>query len=382
MTVRSRLIGTALIFLAGAALTALLKFASPPPRQQPAPAREALAPPIAAPLSSATNPTGHSRTTAQIRQTLDELRRNPDLRDTRLAIDRLRHAMLNETDEIAAARAITDFIHRGEDAATSLPLIVGPEGCLSSAPTLRIVLLDLLPALDPTTALALARELIRHPSSPDEYALALRNLAWNDLDGDLHDELTDAFNRMLGQAAWLEQPSAGLLEAFDIALQIPSPVIFSRLSELIASRQDPRHAPLVRAASITLDRMILRDPSLLTHARRHIPQWLETAPSHRASLMSRLDLTQTDHQALLVEYLAAPTIGSSERLLFCELFPNGNYLHGHRLVSSAESVPTIAERLQLDTRALIILRQLALQAPETAAPAIQSIITRLQSHVR
>jgi hypothetical protein len=232
------------------------------------------------------------------------------------------------------------------------------------------------------TTLALSRELIQQASSPDEYALALRNLAWNDLDGDLHGELSAAFFLMLDRQAWLDRPSAGFLEAFDIALQVPSPAVFSRLSELVASRRNPADAPLARAATITLDRLILRDPSLLTHARRRIPRWLDEAPRHRASLMSRLDLTREDHQALFVEYLADPRLEAAERGLFSELFPNGNHLHGHRLVSAAEPVPGIGQRRQLDQRILAILRQIEPGAPPPATPTIQAIIRRLEAHTR
>jgi hypothetical protein len=295
-------------------------------------------------------------------------------------IARLREAIRSEADEEAAAAAIAEFLRNGEDVPTGRPFLVGPDGVMAEVPSLRTALLDLLPTLDPAAALEIARTIIRQRQSPDEYALALRNVAWNDQNGDLAGELTQAFDRMLDHSPWLEHPSAGFLESFDVALQVPSPALFKRISGIAENRPLDQDDPLLHAACMTLDRMILRQPELLSTAWHQNPAWLENAPDQRASLMSRLDLEREDHRAMFLDYLASPRLSAAERELFIALFPNGNYLHGHRLVSSQEATPGIAQRQEMDRQTLARLEALAPTAPETARTALEAIRSRLAAY--
>ncbi|MCU0749383.1 MAG: hypothetical protein MUF13_07550, partial [Akkermansiaceae bacterium] len=115
----------------------------------------------------------------------DEFARSPDAETSREILEALRQTIREAPDEQEAAAALASYLKSGVDVFTKLPFEVGEEGMLATAPTLRTALLDLLVTLDPTLALELARTIMNQTSSPDEYAIALRNLAWNDLDGDL-----------------------------------------------------------------------------------------------------------------------------------------------------------------------------------------------------
>jgi hypothetical protein len=294
-------------------------------------------------------------------------------------LDALR-AGLFQGDQEASARAVGAFLHTNRDAPTGMGFAVGPDGVLSAVPTLRAALLNWHPTLDPLVSLEVAREILKTTDSADEYAVALRNLAWNDLGGDLQPELSAAFQNLLGRRDWREKPTAGYLESFDIAVQLGDAATFLRLADFVVP--DVNDLDLVRAASMSMDRMILRDPAHLTIAWNSNPQWMGQAPMQRASLLSRLDITREDHSALLLDYLSSNRMAPEEREYFEALYPNGNHLYGHRLVTTHEKSPTIDERAAMDREILQKIDQLSEQAPASAAESLRKIRERLSPFVK
>lgn len=286
---------------------------------------------------------------------------------------------LFQGDQEASARAVSDFLRSKRDASTGMGFSVGPDGVLSAAPTLRAALLNWHPTLDPLIALEMAREILKTTDSADEYAVALRNLAWNDLDGDLKPELSAAFQNLLGRRDWREAPTAGYLESFDIAVALGDASTFQRLADF--STPDVNHSSLVHAASMSMDRMILREPAHLADAWNSNPQWMDQAPLQRASLLSRLDITREDHRTVLLDYLSSSRMTPEEREYFEALYPNGNHLHGHRLVTTSEKSPTIDERAAMDRKILLEIDQLREQAPASAAESLRKIHERLSTFV-
>ncbi|MEY3895395.1 MAG: hypothetical protein RLZZ214_914, partial [Verrucomicrobiota bacterium] len=61
---------------------------------------------------------------------------------------------------------------------------------------------------------------------------------------------------------------------------------------------------------------------------------------------------------------------------FAKIYPNQNYLHGHRLVTGDEATPSIPEIAAADARVLGELE--ALDAPGEAGTAIRAIRERLK----
>jgi len=306
---------------------------------------------------------------ALIRSTLEKFRANNDPDQAREILRLLREG-IRQGPEDATAAAILDFLKTGDDALTKLPFVVGPDGMMDTVPSLRTALLDLLPSLDPISALRLARELMDKRTSPDEYALSLRNLAWNDLNGDLRTELTGRFMDLLA-TPWLDQPSAGFLESFDIAVEVGGEEVFDKLISLTKGADKA----LNQAAFISIDRMILRDPSLLAAAAD--PAWMDFAPKQRASLLSRLDITQPDQRVIFSRYVAS-THAEGELDYFAKIFPNGNYLYGHRLVTTDDATPTIDEVMAKDAAVLGELGALEATLPEEGKAAIRKIRQRLE----
>jgi hypothetical protein len=314
--------------------------------------------------------TADPKISALILASLEQFSTNTDPEIARNILRSLREGIRSASEEEAAA-AILAFLKTGQDSPTGLPFAVGPDGMMDTVPSLRLALLDLLPSLDPMAALAVARELMDKRTSPDEYALSLRNLAWNDLDGDMHQELTGRFLDLL-KTPWMDQPTAGVLESFDIAVELGGKPIFDEVVS-ITSRKNP---VLNKAAFISLDRMVLRDPSLLTAAFSD-PNWMKEAPQQRASLLSRLDINQPAQRDLFVQYLSSTAHGEGELEYFAKIFPNANYLHGHRLVTSDDATPSIDEISAADAQVLAALDTLGPGMTGNAATTVEKIRQRL-----
>lgn len=314
------------------------------------------------------------RITNLLRDSAEAFRADTDPAQASARLSALRDE-IRQAPEEAAAAAIVAFLKSLEDAETGLPFAVGPDGMMDVVPSLRLALLDLLPSLDPLAALEMAREIMDQRTSPDEYALALRNMAWNDLEGDLRDELSGRFMDLL-KMAWLEKPSAGFLEAFDIAVEVGGGPMFDRMVEVADEATATGNTAASRAAFMSMDRMIVRDPTVL-NAFSKAPGWMEFAPQQRASLLSRLDITQPDQREIFTRYLASDH-AAGELEHFAKVFPNQNYLYGHRLVTADEATPTIAEVAATDARVLDELDAVEASVPEDAKVAIRTIRERLK----
>ncbi len=313
---------------------------------------------------------------ALIRSSLQDFRGDPDAAQAAVLLQSLRDGIRNAPEEEAAA-VIVAFLKNGDDAPTGLPFAVGPDGAMEAVPTVRSALLDLLPSLDPMAALEVAREIMDQRTSADEYALALRNMAWNDLEGDLKNELSARFMDLL-KSPWLDQPSAGFLEAFDIAVEIGGGPMFDRLVALASEATTKSNSAASRAAFMSLDRMIVRDRGLLTAAFSADAGWMDFAPPQRASLMSRLDITEPTQRRVFARYLAATSHAAGELEYFAKVFPNENFLYGHRLVTADEATPTIDEVKAADTRVMAELDGLETTVPDAAKGAIRTIRERLK----
>ena len=274
-----------------------------------------------------------------------------------------------------AAAALVDFLRRGGDAPTGLPFSVGADGVMDGVPTLRLALLDLLPSLDPTAALELARELMAGKASQDEYALCLRNVAWNDLDGDMRQELSTRFLEML-QMPWIKDPSAGFLEAFDVAVEVGGKPMFDRLVTVARDAEQRSDDDLARAAYMSLDRMVTRDPGLVRGSLEKDAAWMDFAPMQRASLVSRLDITDAAQLGLFTKYLTSPR-AAGELEYFAGLYPNRNYLHGNRLVTADEATPGLPEVVADDAKVAGILKTMDLSGNPAAKGAVEKILGRI-----
>jgi hypothetical protein len=307
--------------------------------------------------SSIVSPSTAADVARLIEQILARFLASPGPEESTAILQELRER-IRAADNQAATEAIVDFLKSGKDAPTRLPFVVGPEGGMETTPTLRTALLDLLPSLDPTVALETARGVMDGKNSPDEYALALRNLAWNDAEGDLKKELSDRLEQMIDVKDWVINPSSGFLEALDAGVEISTKQSFDSIVRLDSESLAASNEALVRASFIALDRMVLRNPSLLVDTYSQDPEMSGLSPDQRASLLSRLDIADPAQRNVFVNYLSASNHGVGELDYFTSLFPNGNYVHGNWLITSGESTHSINSRLQADRGVLVEIDRL------------------------
>ena len=206
------------------------------PRVAVGSARPAPSAPAATPTKPAVDPA-----VAQLGQTISQalaVLRDPNNPNKKAALTALREALTHADPKVALA-AIRQFLAGGENAATSLGFKVGEGGVLDEAPSLRTFLMDQLGTISRAAgtndAAEEARVTLQAANSPDESALAMRNLAWADPQGS-KSLLAASERAMLDNAAWRQSPTGGYLEAFDVAAYVGDA---SLLDELAAMAKTP-----------------------------------------------------------------------------------------------------------------------------------------------
>src|SRR5205085_2192857 len=112
---------------------------------------------------------------------------------------------------------------------------LAPGNILAGAPTLRVFLMDLLGQLSKSTgdnaADAMARNVLETKTSPEEWALSLRNVAWHEPAAKKY--LADKVREMLAEPAWIAAPSVGLLESFDVIVFSGDPTFIPQLADMV-----------------------------------------------------------------------------------------------------------------------------------------------------
>ena len=271
--------------------------------------------------------------------------------EMRSRLDEMRKAV-HELPPTTAAATLVAFLESGEDASTGLAFHVGPEGVLAESPTLRTAALDFLGQTDPRMSAETARAILESTSSQDEFALALRNLAWANPNRANDAEIHRYFASMLDREEWLEMPSNGFLEAFDVAVDLSAFTEVASVLRLEDSGGNRVPGPVDRAAFVAADRIMLRNPDAVLAEFQKDPNFLNWAPFHRASLLSRLDVRQPNQKQQLQQYLLETNHAPGELAYFADIFLYGNFFVGPRLVTGAENVGGIAFMAELDRATL------------------------------
>jgi hypothetical protein len=216
-------------------------------------------------------------------------------------------------DAAQSIAAILAFLQTGDDASTGLEFGIGTGGALTGAPTMRVFLMDLLGQLSRTThgaeAADYARTVLEKKTTPDEWALSLRNIAWQEPAAAPY--LAGKMREMLAEPSWMAAPSAGLLEAFDIIVFTGDPNFIPQLADL--ARGAGGLTALQRAALVALDRLAEQSPqSVMGYLNEH-PGELADRPMLRADYFAKADLAQPPQQAALETYLSRPDVGLEEK---------------------------------------------------------------------
>lgn len=278
---------------------------STPPRPG-APSPAASAPP--APVKPLVDPA-----VARLVQTISEalaVLRDPNNPNKKAALASLREALAHSEPKVAIA-AIRQFLAGGENADTGLRFKVGEGGVLDEAPTMRTFLMDQLGTISrdagTNDAAEEARATLQASNSPDESAVAMRNLAWADPEGS-KTQLAASERAMLDNAAWRQSPTGGYLEAFDVAAYSGDASLFD---ELAGMAKTP--GALQRAALVAMERLSALSPGQVVSYLNAHPDLLADRPLLRADYMGNVDLSDPAQLAQIETYLQRTDVTDAEK---------------------------------------------------------------------
>ena len=251
----------------------------------------------------------------------------------------------------AAIAAILEFLRTGQDAVTGKGFLIADGGVLTESTTLRVYLMDKLGQLSrevgSDAALGVAREVLQSFGSADEWAVSMRNVAW--FDSASREFLQDRVLAMLNHREWREQPSTGMLEAFDVIVHTSAMVTVPELSRLVSVQ----NSPLARASSVALDRLSSQSGLELTTLLNQQTELLAKTPRLRADLFAHADLAVPEQRQQLEIYLLRPEVDALERKkFFSALIQTGQFV-SHNLITpdvSSETPDQAAARLDILTQ--------------------------------
>ena len=242
----------------------------------------------------------------------------------------LRRRLL-EVDPAQAIAAILSFLATGQDARTGETFLIGRDGELTGAPTFRVMLLDVLGRIcrehgSPDAAL-MARSLLERRTSADEWALALRNIAWTEPSERAY--LAGKMRDMIHYEPWRQQPGAGFLEAFDIIVFSRDVAFVPDLGEMVSGEDES----LRRAAAAAMDRLSEMAPlDVMAYLNAH-PGEFADRPFLRADYYSKADLSNAQQRQAVETYLSRQDVKLDEKSKLLSMFANPGSFVGDTLVN-------------------------------------------------
>lgn len=312
-----------------------------------------------------------------ITDALEEVNRETNPSGREAAIRRLSEALL-QMPKASAVREILAFLESGRDAKTGAAFKIGAKGVLQTAPSVRVMLMDILGRLDPQMAAKHAAQLLQTPTTADEWAVGLRNYAWGTESGAAREFLNSKAIELIQHADWKAQPTAGYFEAFDVLVFANATDATPVLAQLTLDRT---RADLGYAAFLTLDRLTMREPAAMLAALSEVSDVSSQRPEMLAGFFARADVRDAAQRDSLEAYLSSNARSEKEWTAFASVFPNANALVSENLLTSA-SEATPGSLADHDRDALIWTEALLKDARFTGHVAdLQRIQTRLSQFV-
>ena len=219
--------------------------------------------------------------------------------------------ILLAADPHEAMAAILGFLATGRDARTGESFAMQKGGGLAGAPTFRVMLLDLLGRIardaGSDDALAFSRALLTRKTSADEWAIALRNVAWAAPEDRAF--LAEKMHEMFAYQPWRQQPGAGFLEAFDLIVFTRDVTFAADLAAMTTGEDDATR----RAAAAAMDRLAEMAPlDVMNYLNGHPAEFAER-PFLRADYFSKADLSQPPQRQAVEAYLARGDVAVAEK---------------------------------------------------------------------
>ncbi len=282
-----------------------------------------------------------------INETYENIIANPNPETRNNLIISLRKKLISDPSN-ENTQAILQFLELGLDVETGSGFHVDKRGFLSASPTFRVTLIDVLGIINPPMAADYADQVFATKKSADEWAISLRNVAWNNPESRGVPLLKENLFAALTHEPWLENPSAGFLHSFDVAVYTQSS---SLISEFTAMLDRENSDILSHAAIMAMDKMILDNPAPALNFFLENPGLLADRPHTRAGFFSRADVSDSSQGKLVESYLAQPNLSSEEAETFAKLFPNFNLIMSNNLLTENNTY-TLSEMAQIDRASL------------------------------
>jgi len=258
---------------------------------------------------------------------------------------------LRELSAAEAVQMLVRALNDGRDFETGLSFKIGPGGNLETAPTFRVWMLDRLGRQDPAAAAVYSQRIYQAGTSPDEWALALRNDYRNGATSGGLDVVRTRMLEMLERPDWATSPSIGFLEALDIGVATVAWETMPRLEEWL---RDPQFK-LRAAASLAIDRMAMEAPIDFIPAMMS-QNWLDKQPLLRPTVVARANLAREEERLVVEAYLIRPDLSLTEGERYFAIVPNVTASFSYNLVSTPR-VPTVRQVAQLDQASLDVVRE-------------------------
>ena len=333
-------------------------------------------PPATRDITAAPGPSSLPAVETRLVARVSEQLAQPTSRPESLRILRELKAQLISRPRAEALAIIRDFLATGSDRPTGLSFDIGEGGVLTEWPTLRIFLLEILPSIDAIAAAEISRTILAAPTQPDEWAVALRNVALSDPSPGQHEWLRGRTEILINHPPWQAAPSIGYLNAFDVLVHINATRSIPLLSHLI-QRKDRKD--LAHAGFLTLNALVLRNPLEALTLISADADLQQSRPEMTAQQFARADLRDPSQQALIKRWLLDPRRNGTELRAFSGVYPNNNHFVSHNLLTNVNLVSgrNIAEH---DPAAIKILRGWK-QSPEfePVKSYLNTMLSRLEA---
>ena len=294
---------------------------------------------------------GAAPSTNAVISTFGRLQNSPRAVDSKRELAEL-HKILHAMPSDVATEWIRSFLASGKDAITGLSFEPGNDGNLTEWPTFRTFLLDSLSSIDPAAAANISRDLLKSPTTADEWALALRNTGRFDTSPESLAFLRSKTEELITHPEWQQAPTAGYLNAFDVLVFTEAVESTPLLSELI-QRKDRKD--LAHAGFLTLDRLVQRKPVEVLQRLATDSSLRDSRPEMVAQEIARADLRAPAERAIVKSWLLDPSRTQAELQAFTSVYPNSNRFVSNNLLSK-DSQPTGSEIAAHDRAALLTIR--------------------------
>ena len=281
-----------------------------------------------------TTPAGAVKVDDTIFQAFESFAGKPAAADSSRTLSALRASLLALPKDEAVGR-IRSFLAAGKDHPTGLSFGIAKDGMLSEWPSFRTFLLDALLAVDPAAAAETGRTILEKPTTADEWALALRNVARGDASAD-PDFLRTKTEELIRNPAWQADPSIGYLNAFDVLVHVKATASTPLLSGLIQMKD---RKDLAHAGFLTLDRLVQSQPVDVLTRLAADTALQQGRPEMVAQQFARADLRDPAQQALVKNWLLDPARSAAELRSFAGVYPNNNQFVSNNLLTAQAAAP-------------------------------------------